>query len=489
MTTGAPSSYTTSTITVEYTGTRGDVMQTDIFPLPPQTTQWVAPTSCKTKDRPVVCSSKGDWFDKCHEYESADAFGNVYIGSSCYPPGYRDIFSRKSSIWSDIATAAYPGTACPSGWSVPSDSSCKQNIIRGSIHYSQAWCCPQGFNSCVFNSNTRNCYMQLTSATQIWTPTTRTTTVSGVTTVAQFATAMANADSQKPLHVYHAVFPLAITSTTASAGPEFTDKSGPVSPDGGGNGNGSSSTTVQIGLPPAIVAGIVIGVVAGLALIAAILIFLFMRRRRATEVRHSILPHRTATSTPGLPEDGSGGVSYDPFAPGQTTPGLYGGGDPKMLTAAPAVDPIVSRWHSPATVGAYAATARSASPYDLGDPNSQGVELVEQMGQMEAVVVDDGGTATTWPQTQPQPEEYYTPHKPNIPPGNVELAELESHPVTRVRVPVEIDSNPSVMSYEPTPVTAAPFSAVTTSVSPLRNPEPAVTIIPPPSDGDNRRHF
>ncbi|EJT75735.1 hypothetical protein GGTG_05666 [Gaeumannomyces tritici R3-111a-1] len=271
---------------------------------------------------------------------------------------------------------------------------------------------------------------------------------------------MANADSQKPLHVYHAVFPLAITSTTASAGPGFTDKSGPVSPDGGGNGNGSSSTTVQIGLPPAIVAGIVIGVVAG-----------------------------TATSTPGLPEDGSGGVSYDPFAPGQTTPGLYGGGDPKMLTAAPAVDPIVSRWHSPATVGAYAATARSASPYDLGDPNTQGVELVEQMGQMEAVVVDDGGTATTWPQTQPQPEEYYTPHKPNIPPGNVELAELESHPVTRVRVPVEIDSNPSVMSYEPTPVTAAPFSAATTSVSPLRIPEPAVTIIPPPSDGDNRRHF
>ncbi|KAL8377123.1 hypothetical protein RB595_008002 [Gaeumannomyces hyphopodioides] len=295
---------------------------------------------------------------------------------------------------------------------------------------------------------------------------------------------MVGANSSNPLGIYRAVFPLAITSTTASAGPDSSEQPGPGSPAGGGNSNGN--TTVQIGLPPAIVAGIVIGVVAGLALIAAVLIFLFMRRRRATEVRHSILPHRTATSTPGLPEDGGGGVGYDPFAPGRTTPGLYSG-DPKMLTAVAAADPIVSRWHSPATVGAYAATARSASPYDPGDPNTQGVELVEQSGQMEAMVVDDSGTATARSQMQLQPEEYYTPHKPNMPPGNVELAELESHPVARM--PVEMDSNPSAMSYEPTPITAAPFSAVTTSVSPLRNPEPAVTIISPPPDEDSRRHF
>lgn len=432
----------------------------------------------------MVCSSKDDWFDRCHEYDSADEVDNVYIESSCYPPGYRDIFLRKAGSFGDIVTAAFPGTACPSGWAVPSDNSCKQNIPRGSIHYSQAWCCPEGFDSCVFNASTRNCYRRLTSPTQIWTPTIRTMTASGVTSVTAFATVMVDANSQKPLHIYHAVFPLAITSTTASAGPEFSEQPGAVTPNGGGNG--SSNTTVQVGLPPAIVAGIVIGVVAGLALIAAVLMFLFMRRRRATEVRHSILPHRTATSTPGLPEDGGGGVGYDPFAPGQTTPGLYGG-DPKMLTAVAAADPIVSRWHSPATVGAYAATARSASPYDPGDPNTQGVELVEQSGQMEAVVVDDSGTATARPQTQPQPEEYYMAHKPNMPPGNVELAELESHPVARI--PVEIDSNPSAMSYEPTPVTAAPFSAITTSVSPLRNPEPAVTVIPPPPDENNRRHF
>lgn len=430
----------------------------------------------------MVCSKKGDWFDACHEYDSADETDNVYIESSCYPAGYRDIFLRKTGSFSDIVTAAFPGTACPSGWAVPSDGSCRPKIALGSVHYSQAWCCPPGFDSCVSNLSTRNCYRTIASPTQIWTRTIQTTTASDVSTVAAFATTLVNANSQKPLEVYHAVFPLAITSTTASAGFGVSEQPGLVPQDGGGNGNGSA--TVQVGLPPAIVAGIVIGVVAGLALIAAVLIFLFMRRRRATEVRHSIVPHRTGTSTPGLPEDGSGGVGYDPFAPGQATPGLYSG-DPKMLSAMAAADPIVSRWHSPATVGAYAATARSASPYDAGDPNTQGVELVEQSGQMEAVGVDNNGTAT--PQPQPQLEDYYAPQKPNMPPGNVELAELESHPLDRM--PVEIDSNPSAMPYEPTPVTGAPFSAVTTSVSPLRNPDSAAITISPPPDEDNRRHF
>ncbi|KLU92942.1 hypothetical protein MAPG_11890, partial [Magnaporthiopsis poae ATCC 64411] len=282
MTTEASLTYATPTITVEYTRGSVGAMATDTFSLPPQTTQWIPPTSCKTKGRPVVCSKKGDWFDACHEYDSADESDNVYIESSCYPAGYRDIFLRKTGTFSDVVTAAYPGTACPSGWAVPSDGSCRPKIALGSVHYLQAWCCPPGFDSCLFNLSTRNCYRTIASPTQIWV---KTATASDASAVAAFATTLVNANSQKPLGVYHAVFPLAITSTTASAGSGVSEQPGLVPPDGGENGNGNGnmngSTTVQVGLPPAIVAGIVIGVVAVLALIAAVFIFLFMRRRRA----------------------------------------------------------------------------------------------------------------------------------------------------------------------------------------------------------------
>ncbi|KAI0151256.1 hypothetical protein BJ166DRAFT_535610 [Pestalotiopsis sp. NC0098] len=148
----------------------------------------------------------------------------------CMPENYYELFgdARAQAVYNwphgtqegARSTLAYPGTACPNGWS----PACTTTLVHEGAQYPQAWCCPSEDYQCttgVGDSDSaadpqRLCVSAMSGPTEVWMSFDPATTLSNGQEAATWHTSVPGTGAL----VYHKVFPLSLTAGAPSAAAE-----------------------------------------------------------------------------------------------------------------------------------------------------------------------------------------------------------------------------------------------------------------------------
>jgi hypothetical protein len=129
-----------------------------LFTLPPQTTPFTptataAAAACNSRSRSVLCFATAGQLAQgyaCDLVDSIDTSGYQYLNAVCYPPHYDLVNNGDPNL--DDRTLAYPGTACPAGFTPACTTAltlAEPTATPGaySATLTQTWCCPRPTNT------------------------------------------------------------------------------------------------------------------------------------------------------------------------------------------------------------------------------------------------------------------------------------------------------------------------------------------------------
>ncbi|WQF81966.1 hypothetical protein CDEST_06980 [Colletotrichum destructivum] len=191
------------------TFTPGGFQQTKVLSLEPQTTPFTPPDGACSAD--IRCQYKPEELSS-----GAECLGDQVVvetkatlPTQCFPKSYNEIW-RPSGTFSDVASMAYPGTACISGWT----TACTTTLTLESAQtYVQTWCCPPGSYTCLTpgpgETPWRDCVSMLSTNTEVWVNNSATSGGGEKVLWSSWRkVSLTNLPSSGPLSVKHPVFPL-----------------------------------------------------------------------------------------------------------------------------------------------------------------------------------------------------------------------------------------------------------------------------------------
>ncbi|KAK0613558.1 hypothetical protein B0T14DRAFT_526483 [Immersiella caudata] len=258
------------------------------FTLPPQTTPFLpsataAAAACNSRSRSVLCfTTAGQLIPNyaCDIVDSINPTTFQYLNPDCYPPHY-DLINQ---LGSDDRTLAWPGTACPAGYTPGCTTTLTlTNPTAKPAPYTatltQTWCCPApaGINDgdwvCTdrdqLSPTSRLCLSRVApgGTANLWfsaDPAIAATARTGASAQAVFTTSAVGA--QMSIRVVRAAFPLGEVQQVVVDGLAGL----PVGSQGGGGQNQTGTTTASGGggTNPGIIVGIVIGALALVGFVA-----------------------------------------------------------------------------------------------------------------------------------------------------------------------------------------------------------------------------
>ncbi|KAI1761692.1 hypothetical protein GGR53DRAFT_533270 [Hypoxylon sp. FL1150] len=261
---------------------------TTTLSLPPQITPFTPPPTIDCKQS-VYCPVINYW-----EIESTSDFsgrrciavnklgkGEIGFEPDCLPKGYETLFHDYLYVYFDrsmteppsSSAIAYPGTACPSGWT----TACTSVITFDDDTYPQAWCCPSSSWQCAAATG-RYCTSVMTESTNIWMTWDPAFTDPTRGEWYTWTAGIESRPSESAPTVYRRVFPLQLTANSSNSTGTIPDNSSHCEgPDGSCSDDDNSDFTLSTGVKAGI--GIAAGVV-GLGMLVAWMLILRKRHRK-----------------------------------------------------------------------------------------------------------------------------------------------------------------------------------------------------------------
>ncbi|OHE97056.1 hypothetical protein CORC01_07665 [Colletotrichum orchidophilum] len=154
---------------VTLTFTPGGFQQTKVLSMAPQTTPFTPPSGvCSVDIRCLVGKVEEFTGDVECLRDQVVAETTASLPTQCFPESYAAIWRPSGNTFSDVASVAYPGTACISGWT----TACVTPLtLESGQTYTQTWCCPSSY-TCLTpapgGTPYRDCVSLLSTSTEVW---------------------------------------------------------------------------------------------------------------------------------------------------------------------------------------------------------------------------------------------------------------------------------------------------------------------------------